>query len=230
MSKRYTIGLVALVLGLMLALQFRTTQNTEPTVPYDRASELTAELRALEKETTGLEADAGDLERKLSRARMGYTQAEEILRAEVKDAAVIAGVAPVEGPGVRVRISDPGERGAQSGIFTVRDEDLLKLINELRAAGAEAMSINRQRIVSTSEVRLAGSVINVNTQKITPPYEILAIGGPAALRSSLEIRNGLVETLRDWGMEVTVEDKDHIVIPAYRGSLRFEFARQAREG
>ncbi|MCL6559008.1 MAG: DUF881 domain-containing protein [Firmicutes bacterium] len=230
MGKRFTITLVALVLGFMLAVQFRTTNRVEPVVPFDRAMELTAELKALDREKRGLEADARDLDRKLSRARMGYSQAEDILKAEVSDSAEPAGMTTVRGPGVRVRITNPGGGTDRGAIFAVRDEDLLKLVNELRAAGAEAISINGQRIVSTSEIRLAGSFINVNTQKIAPPYEILAIGGPAALRSGLEIRGGLVETLREWGMEVTVEVKDNIVIPAYRGSLRFEYAHQLKEG
>ncbi|MEW6171457.1 MAG: DUF881 domain-containing protein [Bacillota bacterium] len=230
MKKRYTIALVALVLGFMITLQFRTTNRAaEPVVPFDRANELAVELRALAKERAGLEAEANDLERKLSRTRLGYTQAEEILKAELHDAAVKAGMTAVEGPGVRVIITNTSERTAPGTIFTFRDEDLLKLVNELRAAGAEALSINGQRLISKSEIRLAGSFIIVNTQKITAPYEILAIGDSPALRSSLEISGGLVETLRDWGMNVTIEPRNKVVIPAYKGSLRYEFAKQAKE-
>ncbi|MEW6182607.1 MAG: DUF881 domain-containing protein [Bacillota bacterium] len=231
MKKRYTIALIALVLGFMITLQFRTTNRAaEPGVPLDRANELARELKDLARERAGLEAEANDLERKLSRTRLGYTQAKEILKAEVNDAAAVAGMTAVEGHGVMVTITNTSESAAPGAIFTFRDEDLLKLVNELRAAGAEAISINGQRLISISEIRLAGSFIIVNTQKITAPYEILAIGDSAALRSSLEIRGGLVETLRDWGMNVTVEPKNRVEIPAYKGSLRYEFAKQVKEG
>lgn len=229
MAPRYvSITIIALILGLMLAVQFRTTNmEVELTAPRDRAHELTVELKNLAEERARLEAEAEDLERKLSRARQGYAQAKETLEGEVEKAALIAGLTPVTGSGARVLVATGTQ--TQGALFAVRDEDLLKLVNELRAAGAEALSINGERLISASEIRLAGSFINVNTRKITPPYEILAIGDPAVLVSSLEIKGGLVETLRDWGMMVTVESMDRVRIPAYKGTLRYQYARPVRE-
>jgi uncharacterized protein YlxW (UPF0749 family) len=229
MLRRYlAVVFVSLVLGLLVVFQFRTTNQVEQSVPYDRAHELTVELKALAKERAGLEAEVRDLEEKLSRARLGYAQAEEAIKAEVKDAGILAGVTPMVGPGVRVLLSNRGTTTPQGTIFAVRDEDLLKIVNELRAAGAEVLSINGQRLLSTSEIRLAGAYINVNLRRITPPYEIIAIGDPVALRSSLEIKGGLVETLRDWGIDVTVETKDRVIVPGYQGLFRYQYARPVR--
>lgn len=229
MLRRYlSVAFVAFILSWLVVFQFRTTNQVEQSVPYDRAHELTVELKALAKERAGLEAEARDLEKKLARARLGYAQAEEALRAEVKEAAVLAGATSMIGPGVRVLITNRGATTPSGAIFAVRDEDLLKIVNELRAAGAEVLSINGQRLLSTSEIRSAGAYINVNLQRITPPYEILAIGDPVALRSSLEIKGGLIEMLRDWGIDVTVETKERLVIPAYKGAFRYEYARPVR--
>ncbi|MEW6574114.1 MAG: DUF881 domain-containing protein [Bacillota bacterium] len=230
MVQRYfSIALVGLILGLLLVLQFRTTNQEESTVPGDRAHQLTVELKTLAEERAGLESVARDLEGKLARARLGYVQAEETINAQIREASVLAGVTSMVGPGVRVTITSRTGATPPGAIFAVRDEDLLKLVNELRVAEAEALSINGQRLISTSAIRLAGSHINVNLQRITPPYEILAIGDPVALRSSLEIKGGLVETLRDWGMDVLVETENRIIIPAYKRPLVYEYAKPVKE-
>jgi len=228
--RRYlAIIFVSLVVGLLMVFQFRTTNQVEQTVPYDRAHELTVELRALAKERAGLEAEVKDLEAKLSRARQGYAQAEETIKTEIKETGVLAGVTPMVGPGVRVLVSSRETGTPQGTIFGVRDEDLLKIVNELRVAGAEVLSVNGQRIISTSEIRLAGKYINVNLKRITPPYEILAIGDPVALRSSLEIKGGVVETLREWGIDVNVKTLDRVIIPAYEGPFRYYYAHPVRK-
>ena len=227
--KRYlSILVVATVLGFMVVWQFRTANRVEREVSYDRAEELTLQLRALTKERTGLQAEAEDLEKKLAHARQGWIQAGETLRSEIREAAVLAGMTALTGPGVRVLVDDSSMR-SPGAIFAVKDEDILKIVNELRAAGAEALSINGQRLISTSEIRLAGSFIDINLQKVSPPYEILAIGDQVALRGSLEIPGGVLETLREGGATVTVESKEQLFIPAYKKSLRYSYARAAKE-
>ncbi|MEW6448388.1 MAG: DUF881 domain-containing protein [Bacillota bacterium] len=228
-QRHFSIALVGLILGLLLVLQFRTANQQEPAVPGDRAHELTVELKALTTERAGLESVARDLEGKLARARLGYVQAEETIKAQIREAAVLAGMTRVAGPGVRVIITSRTGATPPGAIFAVRDEDLLKLVNELRAAEAEALSINGQRLISTSAIRLAGSHINVNLQRITPPYEILAIGDPIALRNSLEIKGGLVETMRDWGMDVTIETQNRIVIPPFKRPLVYDYTEPVAE-
>lgn len=230
MVQRYfSIALVGLILGLLLVLQFRTINQGEPAIPGGRAHELTVKLKTLAEERAGLESEARDLEQKLARARLGYVQAAETIKAQIEETAVLAGMTRVAGPGVRVTLTSRTGATPPGAIFAIRDEDLLKLVNELRAAKAEALSINGQRLTATSGIRLAGAHINVNLWRITPPYEILAIGDPVFLRNSLEIRGGLVETLRDWGMDVTVETENRIIIPAYKRPLVYEYAKPAVE-
>ncbi|RYD05466.1 hypothetical protein N752_08970 [Desulforamulus aquiferis] len=125
----------------------------------------------------------------------------------------------------------PMNKGDKPGdnLFTVRDEDLLRVINELRASGAEAMSINGQRIISTTEIRLAGSFIDVNLTRISPPYKVLAIGSPGQLESGLLIKGGLVDTMQDWGITVSVERQDEIVVPAFYHNINLEYAKPLKE-
>ena len=112
----------------------------------------------------------------------------------------------------------------------IHDDDLLRLLNELRAAGAEALSVNQERLLDISEVRCAGPTVSVNNTRFTPPYEIRAIGDPKTLESALRLRGGVVETLKFWGITVDVKRKDDVVIPAYKGTRHFEYAKTEEGG
>jgi len=224
--------LVAFVLGLMLSLQFKIINLGTETVPYDRAQELNQELKVLEKECSALEAEVADLEKKLAQVNKGYLYAEKALKSELEKAKRAAGLLPVSGPGVKIIMKNISleKESAYQHLFSIRDEDILRVINELRGAGAQALSINGQRIISTTEIRLAGSYINVNTVRILPPYEIIALGDPSALRSALEIEGGLVDYFQDWGILLMVEEIDNVTVPAYRGDLELKYAKPVKEG
>ena len=138
---RVALAFVCVVLGIMLAVQFRTTQDIRSTIPFQRAEDLSQRLRQAEKERdTALrqlqEVQSSTLDESLSREA-------ELFR-------MAAGYLPVQGPGLVVTIDDskrvmkPGEN---PNLYIIHDDDMLKVINELWAAGAEAISINDQRLV-----------------------------------------------------------------------------------
>ncbi len=229
---RISIIFVTFFMGLLLALQVKIMHYNEAPFPYSRAQELTKELSRLEEECTLLRAETRDLEEKLQQARKGYEHAESALLSELEKAKSLAGLKPVTGPGVRVVLQNvlARERDEYTSLFSVRDEDLLKIVNELRASGAEAISINGQRLMPASEIRLAGSFINVNLVRILPPFEILAFGNPDTLESALLIDGGLVDYLQDWGIQVTVEKLEELTVPAYSGNLELKYATSVKEG
>ena len=144
-----------------------------------------------------------------------------------------SGVVPVEGKGVIVVIDDskrltkPGEN---PNLYLIHDDDILKVINELWAAGAEAISINEQRLIATSEIRCAGPTLSVNNTRYSPPYEIRAIGDSQTLENALKMRGGVIETLQFWGIQVTVKTQDLVQVPAYKGTFRFEYAKPVKDG
>ncbi len=225
-----SITLVSLIMGLMIALQFRTAGRVDSGVPYDRVQLLTTELKQLEKEYANLLIEASDLEEKVAKAEKGRPEASQAVFDELIKVRQLAGMTKLEGPGVEVDLA-PIRREPEQGdnLFTVRDEDLLRVVNELRASGAEALAINGQRIISTSEIRLAGSFIDINLTRISPPYSVLAIGSADQLESGLLIKGGLVDTMRDWGVSVTVTKKPSLVIPAYNHRIHLEYAKPLKE-
>lgn len=225
-----SIFLVAVVLGLLLAVQFRVTNPYG--IPLERTQELASELRQLTSESERLQKEILDLNIKLKQVNTGQRQAIEALKSELDKARMAAGQITVTGPGIEVILDNPEGLGEEvpAELFIIRDEDLLKVVNELRGAGAEAISLNGNRIIATSEIRFAGSFINVNTNRIVPPYQILAIGDPDTLEKSLALPGGLSDYLGDLGIKVKIVKHDQLTVPAYSGEMKFEYAKQPQRG
>ncbi|MBQ1470415.1 MAG: DUF881 domain-containing protein, partial [Schwartzia sp.] len=110
------------------------------------------------------------------------------------------------------------------------DDDLLRVVNELRAAGAEVISINGQRIIATSEIRCAGPTLSVNNVRSAPPYEIHAIGDAATLENALKMRGGVMETLAVWGIQLEIQASENVEVPAYKGTTQYQYAKPAGGG
>ena len=227
------IMLVALVLGVILAVQFRVTNPPEG-VPYiNREQDIVNELRELARERKRLEEEITDLEYKLEQLETGQAEVTDALVAEVAKTKLGTGLVSVTGPGVEVILDNPPAVDGRPGgnLFLIRDEDLLKVVNELRGVGAEAISINGQRLVAFSEVRLVGSsFINVNLTRIIPPYQILAVGPSEDLMNILMAPGGLTEFMQDVGIQVTVEKQDSLTVPAYKGEWYMNYAKPAQRG
>jgi len=212
------LALVCIVLGVMVAVQFRTTQDIRSTIPFQRVEDLSQRLSQSEKEREALQQQVKELSQS---SRSEATSKEQEL---VK---MGAGVVALQGPGILVSIDDSkraSKPGENPNLYLIHDDDILKVINELWAAGAEAMSINEQRLIASSEIRCAGPTLSVNNTRYSPPYEIRAIGDPQTLENSLRMRGGVVETLQFWGIQVTIRKPDLVTVPAYKGTFRFEYA------
>ncbi len=217
---QFTIALVCVILGIMLAVQFRTTRDSRSPLQYQRAEDLTQQLKKSEQERNALEKLVRDLRQVAGQAATAN---------ETEAIKIGAGLLALQGKGVIVTVDDT-KSVPQTGIknpnlYLTKDEDLLKVINELRAAGSEAISINNQRLIATSEIRAAGAFISVNNANLSTPFEIKAIGDPSTMENSLKMRGGVIETLQFWGIRVTVQKQDNLLIPAFKGSLRFTHAK-----
>ncbi|WP_110953216.1 DUF881 domain-containing protein [Anaerosinus massiliensis] len=221
---RAAIALVCIVLGFMIAVQFRTTQDIRSTVPFQRIEDLSQRLAQTEKDRDALLEEVQAL-RKSSDKEVVTTQMENIKMG--------AGVTPLKGPGLVVTIDDSkrqSKTGENPNLYLIHDDDLLKVINELWAAGAEAISINEQRLIASSEIRCAGPTLSVNNTRYSPPYEITALGDSKNLENALKMRGGVVETLQFWGIQINIKKAEEVTIPGYKGTFRFEHARPVKEG
>lgn len=218
------IALVCVVLGIMLAVQFRTTQDIRSTVPFQRIEDLSQRLLQAEKERDSLLEQVKN---------MSDISSKEVVEKEMESLKMGAGITPLEGPGIIITIDDSkrqSKAGENPNLYLIHDDDILKVINELWAAGAEAVSINEQRLIANSEIRCAGPTLSVNNTRYSPPYDIMAIGEPKGLETALKMRGGVVETLQFWGIQITIKRVDHVIVPGYKGTFRFEHAKPVEEG
>ena len=165
------IAFVCVVLGFMLAVQFKTTQDIRSTIPFQRVEDLSQRLSQTEKERDSLQDEVKKLKES--------TNKQEALSKDIENIKMGAGVLAMQGPGISIVIDDSKKQsktGENLNLYLIHDDDILKVINELRAAGAEGISINEQRLIATSEIRCAGPTLSVNNTRYSPPYEIKAIG------------------------------------------------------
>jgi uncharacterized protein YlxW (UPF0749 family) len=222
-TKKHTkilVLLVCVILGFMLSMQLKST-NKQKTIPVQRAEELSERLKAAEKDRERLTAELESLKG----GNSAFDKDTQRLR-------TLAGEMPLVGKGVIVTIDDSNS-GAMGGdnknLYIVHDEDLLRVVNELRAAGAEAISINGQRLTANSEIRCTGPTVVINETRLAAPFIISAIGNPQTMESSLKIRGGVLENFKFWGIKAEVKIDDNVKIPAIKRGHDFEFAKQATQ-
>lgn len=232
----FLIAAVCFILGMLLVAQFRSAQLSGSVTSHQRAQELTSELKnvtderdMLRKEVTELRDRIAEYEESASKVS-GFTDA---MKKELEKVRMASGLVEGTGKGVIVTLDDsnvPRQPGEDPNLFLVHDEDLLKVTNELFAAGAEAVSINGQRITTTTDIRCAGPTIIINSVKVAPPFIIHAIGDPHVLESSLKMRGGVIESLRVFGIQVNIKKHDDIDMPAYTGPIQFKFLKPIKAG
>lgn len=227
------VAIVCLVLGLMVSIQFRTVKQGVGPVSEYRARELAAQLKKVREENVKLMNVKNDYESKIKEYENTASQGSvyaKLLKEELDQARIIAGLEDVEGPGITVVVDDL-KFSEKVNYPLISYSMLLELLNELNAAGAEAVSINDQRIISTSEIRQIGGIhININTVSFAPPFLFKAIGDPKTLEAALRLREGIVERLENSGVAVTITQEQLIKIQKYNGVIQRKYAKVVNEG
>ncbi len=227
------MAIVCLILGIMLAMQFKANESSPRNLSADRWMELTVQLDNLRREKEFLAEEVLSLRDKLKDTASGQQgDAVKALKEELDQVNMVAGLVAVVGPGVIVTLNDSQrllQPGEDPNLYLIHAEDVLKVLNELKGAGAEAISINGHRLVANSEIGCAGSTILVNVNKIAPPFVINAIGDPDILKSSLRIKGGFLETLEIWGIQTQIQTSDSVEVPAFKGTIKFQYAEPVKK-
>ena len=223
---------VCVVVGFLLAAQLRGVQlaGAADATNASRLETLQSLYNDVVEERDGLTEQVGQLQSELELYRQQAASGDEgseALKTELEQMEITAGLTDVEGPGVTVVLEDSTQANVtgDEADYLIHDNDILSVINELRSAGAEAISLNGERILATSEVRCTGAVVTVNGRRYAAPYVIFAIGDPDTLYSALTMRNGVVDILSQWGITVRVTASDQLLIPAYSGTVDYQYAK-----
>lgn len=218
------VGIVAMVLSMLLVMQLKTGLKMRANLPTRQIPELVKMFNSQKMLISKLEQENAYLRQQLKE----YDQDREVIRLKMA-----AGLIPLVGKGLRITLGDSERelKDYEDPMFYVVHYDQLELlVNELRAAGAEAIAVNGNRIAHSSGFSCAGSTILIDTKRLAPPYVIEAIGDPDNLKNALMMPGGFVEQqILSFNLKFIVEKVDRLVIPAYKGSLTFEHAQPAEE-
>jgi uncharacterized protein YlxW (UPF0749 family) len=227
-----TLFILCGLLGAMLGLSVRTQTAKQQQDKLDRlqGNEFLVQANAdLQRRVAQLQKD----NEKLVATVPSDGPRLKMLSKDLGKAQFFAGLTDVKGPGVIVTLNDskqPFPTGqlppGMAPPNLVHDIDINQVVNELKAAKAEAISINDQRLVAISPVRCAGPTVYVNDTPQTPPYIIKAIGDPKNLVSALNLPGGIADQMRsiDKSMFKVEKSPKPLVIPAYSGALEPRYA------
>lgn len=226
-SWQVTLGMALLALGFLVAVQLgsegpriRYSSSERPPL-LDTANGLLAAQEALQARILELRGQVEDAE--ISAA--GNDQLVARLNAELREARLAAGLVELEGPGLIVRLEDssqPLPPDVAPADYLVSANDLRDVLTELWLAGAEAISVNGERVVVSTALTDIGSSILVNSSYLQPPYDISAIG-PPDLYDRLTTSSGFIEFTRarvqGYGLQLGFVPADDVVVAAYSGAI-----------
>lgn len=238
LKAQFALGLVFMLLAFLITLQFRSVTNSSSSrlnTNYrsdDLMLDLNKEREKNEILSKQLEAYENDIAkyREDMEQTSGYSSflAEQLKRAEIS-----AGLLDVTGQGIQITLSDVNKRKASafdsSSATLIHDEDIRRIVNELWSAGAEAISINGSRIITTTAIRCVGPTILINDKKMAPPYVISAIGNSNQLEASLNLNGGVIDNLKVWDFEITLSKSNNVKIPKYDGIISQKYATPMTE-
>jgi uncharacterized protein YlxW (UPF0749 family) len=217
-------------LGFLFVVQVRAGRllRAQPEVPTRNVYALATLLRQERDARQDLERQVGQLQRRQAEYERATAEGRTLAAAmsrELESLRMAAGLKPMRGPGVTVVLEDSKTQPKGSNPIVVTYQDLVSVVNELWAAGAEAVAVNGQRVSATTGFAQVGGTAVVNLQRLSAPFTITALGDPATLEGALNIRGGLIDGLRALGLHIVISRQSDQTVPAYRGVPRFEHAR-----
>src|SRR5690349_15775870 len=216
------VALLLFGLGFGLAVQVASNSDSGNALRGARQEDLVRILDELDDRSQRLSDEKQGLEKQQQELENSSDQAEEARKQTVekeRQLGILAGTVAAQGPGITMTIEDT--KG------TVQADMLLDAIQELRAAGAEAIQVNGVRVVAGSYFTDSGKSVAVDGNKINAPYRFKVIGKPQDLEPALNIPGGVVQTLEKEQATATVERSTKIVVDALRPAERPDYARSS---
>lgn len=229
-----SLSLAIFLLALLAAAQFRS-QPVPASNRFARNEVLRASVQDLEAQQQGLTARVRSLQaavQKLEEQSASRSSAAQAVKSELDSERLMVGLTPLHGPGVTVSVHDgrdPNDPSDRSLGWIVHYQDLQDIVSLLWAQGAEAITVNGQRVVPTSSFSYAGVNVLINSaSRLSGPYRVSAIGDPPSLETGLLDPNQLVELRsrsRIYGLDLSWQRVTRMTVPAYGASFLLKHAQ-----
>lgn len=232
-----SISLVLLLTGIAVSIWFRAWAINAKINADNENQTLVNVINQLEAETLALESDIEALRSELSGQTDNSITTDEYiarLQQELAQIQLLSGQSAVTGGGITITLNDNtagAEAAKQSDPanyypenYIIHDSNLRYLLNDISYL-ADAIAINGQRIVDTSDIRCVGTVIIINSTRIAPPYEISLIGSAALLEGALQESSQYIY-LKNKNMPIRVTRQNEMLLPAYTGTIITNYAKE----
>ena len=220
-----TIGIACFCLMLVMSMQFKIVNQTDITsIENMRETELRTELanwKSKYEETNQKYEETSDKIEEYKKTKQSNEETEKLMNSELEQVNLTLGKTDVEGQGIEIIIRE----NEDEQIDRITADDLIVIVNALRLSGAEAISINDERIINMSDIVdiISGSFIKVNGQRILAPYVIKAIGDSTYLESGLIGNGGHVDSMKKIGQDVTINKSNKVKITKYNDEINTKY-------
>ncbi|GAB4273968.1 MAG: DUF881 domain-containing protein [Coriobacteriia bacterium] len=205
-----SLALLLFLVGFLLVAQWRGADTLDSRLAAQEDQELAAVVQQLSQENDALRREVLRLEERIEEAEATEASQRSVLNEaarELQSLRVVSGAEAATGPGVTVRVSDPG------GVLLA--SDLVLLVNEAKAAGAEAMSLGGARLTATTGIAQTDDGIAVDGKVLSGSVVLACIGDPDLIRQGLEMPGGVVSSLAGYpGVTVQVLEQESLTLPA----------------
>ena len=220
-----TAGLACFILVLVMTMQFKIINEVDVTsIENMRKTELSTELANWKTRYDEVNEQYEETKQKIEEYKNNKESSVEtrnLMDSELEQINMSLGKIDVEGEGIIITVNEMDNEEVED----ITADDLLLLVNALKLAEAEAISINEERIINMSDIVFidAAGIIRINGERILAPYEIKAIGDSSYLESSLIGNGGVVDEMKKKGQDVEIQKENNITIPKYNGEIETKY-------
>ena len=223
-----TIGLSCLALSIIMFMQFKLVNETDITsIENMREEELRTELgnwKEMYEEANAQYEEKNQTLQEYKEKAESDTETSALVNQELERVNLLLGKTNVEGEGIVITLQDT-TTDSEGNILSITNDNLNIIVNELKLAGAEAISINDERIINMSDIFMINdnTIMLVNGQRILTPYIIKAIGDQTYLESTVVGKGGSIDELTKQGFDIKVEKSNKITIKKYNKDINSKY-------
>ena len=229
-AKSVLVLVICFILSTAITLQLRTMASEDSIAQGYMNSNLRDSLLKAEERYKSMQSQLSESTKELEKIRTESTKdVSNDKNDEINRNNMILGLTDVVGPGIVITAKDGSPTGATDNmsLFLIHDADLREIVAELWNAGAQAISINDQRIVSSTCIMCAGNIISINNEKVNSPFVIKAIGNQESLYG-IDRPGGYIQYMKAY-TSVDIKKADSVDITKFEGAISQKYITQVKE-
>lgn len=233
----YYLFVLAALIGFITTVQLKSNITYQGIVTIPKILDLQNEIKNIEAENKRLNGSISEQALRLAEYKTGMENEGSlfgVMQNELTKVRNYSDYSKVQGPGIIMTLNDSKQEVVEGGDiawYLIHDIDILEIVNELRMAGAEAISINDERVTATTSIRCGGPTIIIDGKRHAVPFVIKAIGDPKTLEASALAPESYIELYMSYsGIQVEIQKVEKLIINGYDGKNKLRYQRKTEGG